>query len=64
MGARGSVDRATDSGSVGRGFKSLRARLINTWEMTSSLTGDTRSRFLTYVQLGTWNNKIANTLRQ
>ncbi len=24
--ARGSVDRATDSGSVGRGFKSLRAR--------------------------------------
>lgn len=29
MRARSSVDRATDSGSVGRGFKSLRARLIN-----------------------------------
>ncbi len=26
--ARSSVDRATDSGSVGRGFKSLRARLL------------------------------------
>ncbi len=26
--ARGSVDRATDSGSVGRGFKSLRARFF------------------------------------
>ncbi len=28
MRARGSVDRATDSGSVGRGFKSLRARYL------------------------------------
>lgn len=26
--ARSSVDRATDSGSVGRGFKSLRARFM------------------------------------
>ncbi len=26
--ARSSVDRATDSGSVGRGFKSLRARSL------------------------------------
>ncbi len=27
--ARGSVDRATGSGPVGRGFKSLRARFVS-----------------------------------
>ena len=36
--ARSSVDRASDSGSVGRGFKSLRARFCRITDYLSSLT--------------------------
>jgi hypothetical protein len=66
MRARGSVDRATDSGSVGRGFKSLRARYLY------RLTRKSRGHFLSWDKPNlpyetewewiVWNKKISQKL--